>query len=330
MAEAPPVFSPALELPTSPEPVTAVPSADFLAAQTTLQNGGPAADIAIDRAAGELEAMIKPPSAMMGGDPTGEAASRLASELADASAQVGTVDPNAGVESTPVVSQAKSAKLNLRKFFLASLLVVSGGVAPLMAGRELMQKEAILPFRQELLSQSCAIASQNTQTIQNLNIETSLAAVNPIGQFFQDPSKNAQREVKLDAATKAQAALNSACSDHQAQFTIALAAVTSARSMMATTTYAWLVAALATAGISIKSILDAALDSAKGDHTKMAALVNDTSAPEPVDVPFTPATPGNPTNSPTPFSLGPRRSRGGRRTYRKRKAAKKTRSKSRR
>jgi hypothetical protein len=300
----------------SPEVMAAIAS---LKSSSTMDPTGTHA--AIERASNDAASqLLTAPPQMGGADATTDAAAQtLAKGLVDASTDASAMLPE-------VVNQAAPAKKNFRKLFLGALFVAAAGVPSLKAGREMMVADAELPFRQKLFVEDCSLSAANTATIQDLSMKATLDASKPFGSFFSATGEQAERTVALEHARKVQGALQQACSSSEASFTIAVAAVTAARTAFTNSAYTWLAGSLAAAGITIATIMTAATDASKGNTAALAAMVNEEDEPVPMEPPMSPigvpafpdlGAPGAPTKKP--------RSRGGRRTYRKAKRSGKTR-----
>jgi hypothetical protein len=292
------------------------PSADVLAAIDTLKTNPAGASDAIAKASNEAASQLVPNPPQMGGNPTADQdAQTLTRGLVDASTDASAVLPE-------VVNQQATAQTNFRKIFLAALFVAAAGVPAAKAGREMMVADAELPFRTELFQKDCAASANNTATIQELSMKATLAASSPLASFM-NPGLQAETTVALDHARKVQSALQQACSSSEAGFTIAVAAVTAARTAFTNATYSWLTAALATAGITIAGVMSAANEAARGNTTPLAAMVNEAEQVQPAVVAAPPVVLGQAPSAPAPAPA--RRSRAGRRTYRKAKRAGRTR-----
>jgi len=305
-----------------PQPV--LPSAEVLAAIASLKASSTTdptgTHSAIERASNDAASKFVPPSQMGGAEAGTDAAAQTVTRgLVDASTDASAMLPE-------VVNQAATAKTNFRKLFLGALFVAAAGVPSLKAGREMMVADAELPFRQKLFVEDCSLSAANTATIQDLSMKATLDSSKPFGSFFSPTGEQAERTVALEHARKVQGALQQACSSSEASFTIAVAAVTAARTAFTNSAYTWLAGSLAAAGITIASIMTAATDASKGNTAALAAMVNEEDEPVPMEPPMSPiGVPAFPDLGAPGAPKKPRGSRGGRRTYRKAKRSGKTR-----
>lgn len=238
------------------------------------------------------------------------------------------------------LKNANTTGMPWAKLFAVGLVSLLSAGPSAWAGRELYIANSVASSQQQIFTDVCSTSAESALEVHDLqtNLDILKASNLGLGPLMGTTQEQQELDYKKLLATMNERM----CTDKRASYAVAVAAVAAARVNTMVAGTAWF---MATAGTSAAAFMLAGVQALKGDSATLKQLVNDAftksaqtvsgstvsgaPAAPPAQVPAASVAEQPVALSEAPAALAasapPRRSRGGRRTYRKAKRAGRTR-----